>query len=436
MEQLIYFLETLIRKRVEQIKSNSRFIEGMPRFDIIVDSSTPLGKFIKGRNLDLNEYVILGLSIIAYVNPSLILRLRKEIEVSNPILFLLGIKDPRRYGGFLPTGETALFLLCENDLQKRFEIQQIFGPDHFFAKERILWLAPPEKNEPPMSGQIVMNPKYVELFTTGKEYLPRFSMDFPAERLETQMEWDDLVLQSNTLMQLDELKNWLQHKSIIMQEWGMEKILKPGYRALFYGPPGTGKTLTAALLGKEFNRPVFRIDLSMVVSKYIGETEKNLSNLFAEAERTDWILFFDEADALFGKRTGVRDAHDRYANQEVAYLLQRIEHYDGLVILASNLKSNIDEAFLRRFQSITYFPIPGPTERLQIWKNSLPANVHLADDIDLPYIAQKYELSGSGIVNVVQFCCLRAVTNKDSKVFLDDMIAGIRKEFAKYSKVV
>src|SRR5690606_11585436 len=129
--------------------------------------------------------------------------------------------------------------------------------------------------------------------------------------------------------------------------WDMRQLIKPGYRTLFYGPPGTGKTLTAMLLGKEFQRNVFRIDLSQVVSKYIGETEKNLEKIFQRAANKEWILFFDEADALFGKRTSVKDAHDRYANQEVSYLLQRVEDFPGLVILASNYKNNIDKAFVR-----------------------------------------------------------------------------------------
>jgi SpoVK/Ycf46/Vps4 family AAA+-type ATPase len=139
-----------------------------------------------------------------------------------------------------------------------------------------------------------------------------------------------------------------------------EKQTEQGYRALFHGPPGTGKTLTAALVGKEFDIPVYRIDLSMVVSKYIGETEKNLELLFDRAEKKGWILFFDEADALFGKRTDVKDAHDRFTNQEVSYLLQRIEDYNGLVILATNMKSNIDEAFIRRLHLVIHFPLPSP----------------------------------------------------------------------------
>jgi SpoVK/Ycf46/Vps4 family AAA+-type ATPase len=172
------------------------------------------------------------------------------------------------------------------------------------------------------------------------------------------MDWDDLVLHPATLAQIRDIQNWVTHNVQVMGEWGLGRRVKPGYRALFYGPPGTGKTLTATLLGKHTGRSVFRTDLSRVVSKYIGETEQNLARLFDRAESKDWILFFDEADALFGKRTEIRDAHDKYANQQAAYLLQRIETFDGLVILATNQRNNIDEAFMRRFQSVIHFPMP------------------------------------------------------------------------------
>jgi len=171
--------------------------------------------------------------------------------------------------------------------------------------------------------------------------------------ITTDQSWKDLALIEKAIKQVEQIKAWL------MASDNVEKKLKPGYRSLFYGPPGTGKTLTAALIGKEFDRPVYKIDLSKLVSKYTGETEKNLETIFDRAEGKGWILFFGEADALFGKRTGVKDAHDKYSNQEVSHLLQRMEDYNGLVILATNMKSNIDSAFTRRFNSIIHFSFPG-----------------------------------------------------------------------------
>jgi len=175
----------------------------------------------------------------------------------------------------------------------------------------------------------------------------------------------------------------------------------------------------------------------MVVSKYIGETEKNLSQLFERAKNKDWILFFDEADALFGKRTNVRDAHDKYANQEVAYLLQRIENHNGLIILASNFKSNIDEAFIRRFQSVIYFPLPSAGERFQLWKKTLPVRPGLTLPLDeeIGNIAKKYEITGAGIVNIVQYCCLESLSGDPARITVEQIKAGIEREYVKEGKV-
>jgi SpoVK/Ycf46/Vps4 family AAA+-type ATPase len=216
----------------------------------------------------------------------------------------------------------------------------------------------------------------------------------------------------------------------------MHKKLKSGHRALFYGPPGTGKTLTASLLGKYTGKDVFRIDLSRVVSKYIGETEKNLSKLFDKAEHKNWILFFDEADALFGKRTDIRDAHDKYANQEVAYLLQRIEGYNGLVILATNQRGNIDDAFARRFQSIIHFPMPRPEERYQIWCKAFPPQIEIAGDIDWRQVAARFELTGAGIINVTHYCAVEALADQSLGIDFKRLEAAILREFIKEGKVV
>ncbi|MCL7419576.1 MAG: AAA family ATPase [Methylobacter sp.] len=196
------------------------------------------------------------------------------------------------------------------------------------------------------------------------------------------------------------------------------------------------KTLTATLLGKQAGKDVFRIDLSRVVSKYIGETEKNLSRLFDKAENKNWILFFDEADALFGKRTDIRDAHDKYANQEVAYLLQRIESYNGLVILATNQRANIDEAFVRRFQTIIHFPMPRPEERYEIWQKTFPPQISIASDIDWQQIAARYELTGANILNVTHYCAVEILAEQSLSLDLKRLEAAILREFVKEGKVV
>jgi len=169
-----------------------------------------------------------------------------------------------------------------------------------------------------------------------------------ARRVTTSARWDDLVLDPGTQAQLEEVRCWLDHRPASARR----------RRVLFHGPPGTGKTLAAGLLGQVSGRQVYRVDLSAVVSRYIGETEKNLSRLFEAAQHRDWILFFDEADALFGKRSEVKDSHDRYANLEVSYLLQRLESFDGLVVVATNLPGSLDRTALARFDAVVRFPLP------------------------------------------------------------------------------
>lgn len=314
-------------------------------------------------------------------------------------------------------------------------MQRLFSPDHWFAREGALRLEPPKEGAPALSGRIVMARDWVERMTLGAVDIPPFSASFPARRIETALDWDDLVLPESARARLDELLRWATHRRALEEDWGFGARLRPGYRALFHGASGTGKTFASTLLGKSTGREVFRVDLSVVVSKYIGETEKNLSSLFEAAHRRDWILFFDEADALFGKRTSVKDSHDRYANQEVSYLLQRVEEYDGLCILASNLRANIDEAFLRRFNAIIRFPEPGPDERAEIWRRALPPRGDDGGRAELIEAVKGYELTGGGIVNVAQFAAIEAVAAGRRDVTLEDVELGVRRELEKEGKV-
>lgn len=282
---------------------------------------------------------------------------------------------------------------------------------------------------------MILSDDYVDYFLFGRFSRPKMSSDFPASRIETQLNWENLVLKENTLNQIREISSWLKNNDKVMNAWGMSKKLKPGYRVMFYGPPGTGKTLTASLLGKYIGKEVYRIDLSLIVSKYIGETEKNLARLFDRASNKDWILFFDEADSIFGKRTSVKDAHDKYANQEVSYLLQRIESHPGLVIIATNLKNNIDTAFTRRFHSMIEFEQPGEKERLKIWQDYIPDALELDPRIALQEIAKNYNLSGANILNVVQYVCLKAADSGKDVFDHNALLDGIRKEYSKEGKV-
>ncbi|MXV49678.1 AAA family ATPase [Pedobacter sp. HMF7647] len=393
-------------------------------------------EFIRFYQLTSSERLVLILAMLPHIFPQILDVFFNKGQLKDRGNTEFGGLKGTSHSGFLPTGETVLFLLAGNDLGKRFKVQQLFDTEHLFKIHNILWLGSSPANEPVFSGQLLINDEYVDLFTGGKLRKPSFSMDFPAKRITTTLDWEDLVLDRHTSQQLAEIKIWLEHGSKLMNEWGMKKQLKPGYKALFHGPPGTGKTLTAALFGKLAGVDVYRVDLSMVVSKYIGETEKNLEKVFTKAEHKSWILFFDEADALFGKRTSISDAHDKYANQEIAYLLQRLEDYNGLVILSSNMRSNVDEAFGRRLQSVIHFPVPKSHERTLLWQQSFSTQSSFSEDVNLDLIAEKFELAGGSIINVVQYASLMALSRNENIIRQSDILEGIRKEFRKEGKTV
>ena len=261
-------------------------------------------------------------------------------------------------------------------------------------------------------------------------------MNEVATRLTTPFEWSDLVLPATTLDEVDEIRAWITHRDTLLRDWNLGQKVTPGFRALFHGPPGTGKTLTAALIGKTTGLDVYRIDVSLVVSKWVGETEKNLAVLFERAEAGNWILFFDEADALFGKRTETSSAHDRYDNQAVAYLRQRIENCPGVAILASNLKGNIDKAFVRRLQSIVHFPSPGPEERLRLWSAAFPDRSKLSSEVDLARVAEEFEITGAGIFEVLRSASLMALRRGAQAVSLQDITEGVRRQLRKNDTLI
>lgn len=385
---------------------------------------------VLGRPTSHEEAVVLLLALVPHLLPSFFDKISKKLHPDGGDLPEFGGVREGNHRGMLPTGETAQYVLAKNNLQHRLDIQKLFADNYWFAKQGVLFLEEVKEGEPLMSGKLILPTEIVHLLSYGEQLKPKFGANFPAKEITTQLQWNDLVINENIHSQINQIRLWIKHQRVLLEEWEMNRNVAPGYRALFYGPSGTGKTLTATLLGKEFNRPVFRIDLSQIVSKYIGETEKNLEKIFTQAENKEWILLFDEADALFGKRTSTKSSNDRYANQEVSYLLQRVEQFNGLVILTSNFKNNIDDAFLRRFNSIVKFSKPTIEERLRLWTNSKPKGVAIDENL-LQQLATQYELTGAQIVSVLMHASLMAIDKQQKELSKEFLLTGIRAEYAK-----
>lgn len=397
----------------------------------LADSGSEYARFVRHYQLNFAERVAMVLALVPQVRPKLLDVFFTRNKTFERRFTEFGGSSEGREDDFEPTLETLVFILAGDDLELRFTLLTLFDPGHFFAKHNVLRLAATSADPPLMKAPLRLSEEFLSFFTTGIPRRPDFSASFPAQRIETQLFWDDLVLHPGTRNQIEEISTWIEHGETLMNDWDMAPKLRPGYRSLFYGPPGTGKTMTACLLGKATGREVYKIDLSLVVSKYIGETEKNLAKVFDQAQHKGWILFFDEADALFGKRSETRDAHDRYANQEVSFLLQRIETFDGIAILASNLRENLDEAFTRRFESIIYFPMPRQEERLRLWRQGFSPKARLEEELDLERVARDYELSGGSVMNVIRHTSLQALKEGGRTIGADDLIQGIRREYAK-----
>jgi len=258
-----------------------------------------------------------------------------------------------------------------------------------------------------------------------------------AQKITPHYLWEDLILPAERLQQLRELCHAMTYRTRVYDDWGFDRTLSlgKGLNALFAGPSGTGKTMAAEVLAGELGLDLYKIDLSTVVSKYIGETEKNLARIFTEATTSNAILFFDEADALFGKRSEVKDAHDRYANIEIGYLLQRMEEYDGVVILATNLRKNLDDAFVRRMYSIIEFPFPTAPDRRRIWARTWPSVVPCSPEVDWDVMAQRFETAGGNIRNIALAAAFLAASD-GGVVTMAHLFHATRREYQKLGRVI
>ena len=375
---------------------------------LVSDNQSLYGKFISDHNLGAEERLLLILTLCPYLSPGLLSSL---VADGNPNALVQYSKT----GLLLPSGETWLQLVSGGDAALKIQYSKAFDTTHIFYKKGVIDLGTVDEGVPATHGIIKMAPAYREQFLYNRTIRPRYSNDFPAHLLETSLAWDDLVLNAGTLSRLSEIRHYLKYESLLRSKLELNKHMKPGYKCLFHGPSGTGKTQVAALLGKEVNREVYRIDISAVVSKYVGETAKNLNALFNTAEDKDWILFFDEGDALFGKRTDTAKSDDKnlhFANQEVAFLLQRIENFNGLVIVATNFKQNVDDAFARRFQNTVLFNIPDAASRLLLWQKNIPTALKLESNVSLEQLSNTHPLSAASIIKVISRVALLTISSE------------------------
>jgi len=285
------------------------------------------------------------------------------------------------------------------------------------------------------SGKPVITPK---ILYEGCRAASNQKLSTLSKKIKPRYELKDIVLPKDKFDQLKEILSYVKYRQRVYGDWGFDKkfSLGKGLNALFHGPSGCGKTMASEIIANELGLDLYKIDLSTVVSKYIGETEKNLSRIFKEAETSNAIIFFDEADAIFGKRSEVKDAHDRYANIEVAYLLQKMEEYEGVVILATNLLKNMDNAFVRRLHFSVEFPFPGDEQRIKIWKTIFPEEAPRDADIDYEFLARKFKLAGGNIKNIIISSAFLALENSAGEISMKHIIMASKREFQKMGKLI
>jgi AAA+ superfamily predicted ATPase len=367
--------------------------------------------FVNSYQLSIEERLLLILALVQVYFPEKLDAFLKREGAHLMQYSGVGGEVDKKLAYFNPTVKTFMFLIAGENLEEYTEqLYNLVEQNILIEKQIVYFNESVPGEERLLTSKIKIASEYFNHIVFGKPPLLEFSTDFPVNLLTTDQEWDELIVEPHVLDQLEDFVDWHQQKDIIHKN---DESVKQGYLALFYGPPGTGKTMAASLLGKRCNLPVYRIDVSMIISKWVGETGKNIKRLFSKVKQRECILFFDEADSLFGARTGVDDAQDKYSNQEIATLLMEIEEYKGMSILATNLERNIDKAFRRRLQSQIFFDRPAAALRRRLWEQYMPQGFTLHEHIDLDKVARRMDVTGANIRNIYKMCAAKAAKRQD-----------------------
>ncbi len=400
------------------------------------DDPSPYAKLVRQHSMSVSERLILILALAPFLRPQLLDPfLLKNTAMDRGFTEFGGVPDNSRTG-FLPSIETAVFILAGENLTRRFALAELFETTHFFYSTGILDFATAGNIATTgfsvFSAPLKIRPEKLAFILTGKESDPPLSTRFPAQRLETALSWDDLVLCDSTMQAAQEILTWTVTAEKLMHDWQLNKFIQPGYRSLFYGPPGAGKKLTASLLGKSAGLSVYKISVALVISASPEDAEAHLERLFALAAVNRWILYLDEADLL--SNAGYPDYQSNIP-QTIACLWQHINSYPGVVLLAANQKNQFSSALMHRLHSAIHFPAPDAGERLRLWRKAFDNPVRQDSSIDLEKIAEQYEVTGGSVINVLRSACLIALQRGSDIITQDDLLTGIRREMQKTDRL-
>lgn len=416
----IEWLHSLITLRCKDLFLEGTILEETSKIPElpIADDKSPYGIIVNAYKLLEIDRVLLILGVASAHYPSLFKSFIQIEENSSALAIEAGGEYNKANRTFKPTFQTALFLLAGKNLSlwSHYNAQLIKGS--VLLQNDIIYNRTSTEF---IHGKIELDTAYLNYFLSGKKPRLDHGAYFPGSLYESNLTLDDIILEPTVREQIKPIGHYIK-----ALESGFFKSdnhnFKSGFIALFYGAPGTGKTMLAGILATTYGIDMYHVDLSQVVSKYIGETEKNLEILFNRLQGKNCMLFFDEADSLFGKRSDVKDAHDRYANQEVSYLLQRIEKFDGLTILASNFENNMDDAFKRRIDLSINVIRPTETTRESLWKQYLPKNIEFESEAFLKHLAKGYSYTGSNIRNIMKNVAI-ALHDSKQTIITHDLIS-------------
>ncbi len=410
-------------------------------FDIppppIADSESTWAKLLDRYTPDVSERLAILLGLIPHIQPQILDIFFAKNAQFDRVFSEFGGKYHQQFGGFIPTGETLLFLLGGSQTGPRANALQLFQSDHFFAKDQLLTLSGSAESDYPLKGRLVLSTEWLNVLLLGEEVMPAFTPKFPLREMERDLKETDLVLEAETRRQIDEIRLWIEHRNTLREDWGMKGVIKTAYSVLFHGINGSGKKTAAVLLGKLTGQKVYEVEPSLLQSSHIDESVARIASLFRSASLQNGILYFDEADALFGKRTNLQTKNTDSFNQQLgALLLTHLEGFAGVVIFATESVDDLDERILRRFHKLIRFAILSVSQRLQLWQQNIPAKATLADDVDLAKLAQDFELNAGSIVNVISDSALQALASGTNEITLMSLRRGIRKELIRMGKIV